>query len=237
MRRPARTIRAEARVDQRGEEGRIRGTVLLFVERPERVRFDAMTQLGPAAVLTSDGEEFQLLDLREDRFLHGPSCPENISRLLGIPMSGEDLTRFVLGDTPRIAARSESIRCTGGGTYLITLEGEGGERQQIELAIREADLEAPVTEQRLRLLRSEVFDAEGATIWRATFGDYRVVPDPLSEAEPPMGVAMPFTIHFEGRGADTLVRFRSIDLNAEPPADAFHQQPPPGIAIEYVGCR
>ena len=39
-------MRAEARVDQRGSEGRIKGTVLMFVVRPSRVRFDVMTQFG-----------------------------------------------------------------------------------------------------------------------------------------------------------------------------------------------
>jgi len=78
------SIKAEARVTQWGRNGRIRGTVLMFLERPDRVRFDVMTQVGPAAVLTSDGETFQLSDLREGTFLHGPTCPENIARLLGI---------------------------------------------------------------------------------------------------------------------------------------------------------
>ena len=60
MRRPARVFRGDARVDRRDAEGRIRGTVLMILERPDRVRFDAMTQFGPAAVLTSDGETFAL---------------------------------------------------------------------------------------------------------------------------------------------------------------------------------
>ncbi|MCG8555331.1 MAG: hypothetical protein MJD61_08600, partial [Proteobacteria bacterium] len=53
-----RGLQAEARVDQRGTEGRVRGTVWMFVERPSRVRFDVMTQFGPASVLTSDGRVF-----------------------------------------------------------------------------------------------------------------------------------------------------------------------------------
>ena len=63
------SIRAEARIDQRGKEGRIKGTVLMLVERPGSVRFDAMTQFGPAAVLTSNGEQFSYADLRSKRFL------------------------------------------------------------------------------------------------------------------------------------------------------------------------
>ena len=40
------TIKAEARVTQWGRNGRIRGTVLMFLQRPDRVRFDVMTQVA-----------------------------------------------------------------------------------------------------------------------------------------------------------------------------------------------
>ena len=97
MRRPARVFRGDARVDRRDAEGRIRGTVLMILERPDRVRFDAMTQFGPAAVLTSDGETFALTDLREDRFFVGPTCPQNIARLLGMPLTAEEIAQLLVG--------------------------------------------------------------------------------------------------------------------------------------------
>src|SRR5688572_27303436 len=109
LRSPALAIRAEARVDQRGRDGRIRGTVLMFIERPENVRFDAMTQFGPAAILTSDGTGFALTDLRENRYLVGQTCPRNIARLLGIPLAGSEVTRLLLGDTPFIEHDGESL--------------------------------------------------------------------------------------------------------------------------------
>jgi hypothetical protein len=230
-----RAIRAEARVEQWGRDGRIKGTVLMFVQRPESVRFDAMTQMGPASILTSDGRLFALTDLRENRYLTGPTCPENIARLLGIPMSGEQVTLFLLGSTPRIDATDESIECSDDGTYLITLRGPGGERQEIEIAVREADLEAPPSEQRLRLVRSELFDSEG-TVWRATFDDWRVLADPGSAEG--LGVAMPFEVRFEHprENADTTVKFEDVDLNVEVPAEAFQQTPRPGLPVEEVPC-
>ena len=156
-------VRAEARVEQWGENGRIRGTVLMFVERPNRVRFDAMTQFGPAVILTSDGERFALTDLRENRYLEGPSCPENIERLLGIPMSGEDVSLFLLGDSPRLDTETRGVSCTADGTYLVTFTEADGRRQEIELAVRPWDVEhdAPPQEQRLRMIRSEVWDSAG----------------------------------------------------------------------------
>jgi len=233
----ARVIRAEARVDQRNEEGRIRGTVLMFIERPDHVRFDAMTQFGPAAVLTSDGARFALMDLRENRFLTGRTCPSNIARLLGIPMSAEDVALFLLGSTPVIEGAEQSIECTGDGTYLISIMGQNGRRQEVELDIRNADRLLPREEQRLRLIRSEVFLPNGDTEWRATLEDHRVIADPNSPLG--LGIAMPFKVRFEhpNQGADTLVRFERIDLNVEVPAAAFEQQIPGGLVAEEVSCE
>ncbi len=233
MRVRVRSIRAEARIDQRDRSGRIRGTVMMFVERPNHVRFDAMTQFGPAAILTSNGRDFALTDLRENTYLEGPTCPRSIARLVGIPLSGEDVSRVLLGGTPVIEATERQVECTGDGAYRITLSGGRDHRRQvIELAVREQDLRAPPEEQRLRLVKSEVFDARGRTQWRATWDDHRVLP--LGE----MGVAMPFEVRFEdpSRGVDTLMRFQSIDLNVDVPPDAFVQHPRGGITVEHVSC-
>lgn len=237
MRSPARSLRAEARVDRRDETGRIRGTVLMLLERPDHVRFDAMTQFGPAAVLTSDGEEFALVDLRENRFFVGPSCAENIERLLGLPLDGADVARFLFGETPLIDASDEDVVCEG-GHYTVTRRAEDGRTQVLVLDVRQADVLAPATEQRLRLRSSEVRTADGAIEWRVRYDDHRVVEDPRDTETPRRGVAMPFTIHFElpAHGIDTLVRFGSIDLNPSIPADAFHQEPRDGLSIEPVEC-
>ncbi len=237
MRRPIRVMRAEARVDRRGAEGRIRGTVLMFVERPDEVRFDAMTQFGPAAILTSDGQRFALMDLRENRYFEGPTCPANIERLLGIRFGGEEVTRFLLGETPRIEAEESDVRCQN-GTYVVTLHAPDGRRQELALEVRSQDLTAQPEAQQLRLMRSEVFAASGETEWRVTFDDYRFVEDPTDTAQPRRGVMMPFTLRFEDprRNTDTLVRFQRIDLNVEVPEGTFQQEPRPGLSVELVSC-
>lgn len=237
MRGPARVLRAEARVDRRGSEGRIHGTVLMFLERPDRVRFDAMTQFGPAAVLTSDGERFALMDLRENRYFVGPTCPANIERLLGIRFGGEEVTRFLLGESPRIEATSQEMRCEN-GAYVVTLHAADGRRQELALEVRSQDVDAQPEAQQLRLMRSEVFAPSGQTEWRVTFDDYRFVADPTDTSEPRRGVMMPYTLRFEdpARNTDTLVRFERIDLNVQVPEGAFQQEPRPGLRIEEVSC-
>jgi len=221
------SIKAEARVTQWGSKGRIRGTVLLFLEQPNRVRFDVMTQLGPAAVLTSDGETFQLSDLREGTFLHGPTCPENIARLLGISVDARDVLRLLTGDTPMIEAAEQSMECRD-GRYVLTLVAADGTTQEIAFSVDDADREKPVDAQRLTLRRSTERAPNGKTRWEATYDDYIDVE----------GQAFPTNVRFvdEVNGADTSVRVKSISLNPEIPEGAFQQTPSPGMSIELASC-
>lgn len=232
-RAPVRVIRADARVDRRDAEGRIRGTVFMFLEMPDRVRFDAMTQVGPAAVLTSDGSTFALTDLRENRFFVGPTCPGNIERLLGIPLAGDDVALLLTGQSPRLPAERSEMGCEG-GAYRVTLHAEGGRTQRLSLEVRDGDRALPPDQQRLRLRESAVHGPDGELEWRVRWDDYRDVADASGAT-----VEMPFRIQFEmpSRGIDTLVRFESIDLNVEVPGDAFVQEPRPGLPVETVQCE
>ena len=222
-----RSIKAEARVTQWGRNGRIRGTVLMFLEQPNHVRFDVMTQVGPAAVLTSDGETFQLSDLREGTFLHGPTCPENIARLLGISVDAENVLRLLTGDTPMIEATERSMECRD-GRYVVTLVAADGTTQEVAFSIDEADREKPPEDQRLTLRRSTERAADGKTRWEATYDDYIDVE----------GQSFPTNVRFvdELNGADTSVRVKSISLNPEVPEGAFQQVPSPGMSVELASC-
>jgi hypothetical protein len=236
MRRPALRFRAEARVDQRNPDGRIRGTVGMIVERPDRVRFDAFTQFGPAAILTSDGETFALTDLRENVFLTGATCPANLERLLGLRLPAEELTRVLLGESPRIGEAEPALLCAD-GRYRATLRDADGRRQTLEYALRDGDEAAPPEEQRLRLRVSELYDGDGTLLWRITYDDYRVLADPTDPQG--RGVAMPFEVRFvePPRDLDTLVRFRSMELNLEPEPALFTQRPRPGLTVRVTSCE
>ena len=226
-------MRAEARVDQRGDEGRIKGTVLMFVMRPGRVRFDAMTQFGPAAILTSDGERFAYSDLRKQRFLTGETCPNNIARLLNVPMTVEQTTELLLGGTPVLSGSRAAIGWHPDGYYHVKLRTDAGQRQELDFGIGERDRELPPERQALRLLRSEVFDASGKTVWRIQYDEYRPV------ARGTYKVAMPFLVHVEqpSAGRDTLIRFKEITLDPGIPVGAFEQTPRGGMEIEEASCE
>jgi hypothetical protein len=232
MRQAVRAIRAEARVDQHGKEGRVRGTVLMFVEQENRVRFDVMTQFGPAVILTSNGKRFAYSDLRKSRFIEGSTCPENIRRLLGISLSAKQITLLLLGKTPVIENATSNIVCTSDGYYRITFIAADGFRQEIDLEPYESDINAPPAKQRLRLLRSEVFGPKGKSKWRVTYDDYSAIS--IGNAK----IDMPFRVRIEqpAIGTDTLVRFKKIDLNPKIPVQAFSQEPRAGMKREEVVC-
>jgi hypothetical protein len=227
-----RSIRAEARVDQRGSDGRVRGTVLMLVQRPDQVRFDVMTQFGPAAILTSDGRRFAWSDLREGRFLVGETCPENIARLLNVPLTVEQTTLLLLGGTPVIGHDRARIAWNEAGFYRVELEGHDRGRQQIDLAVDERDKDAPPDRQRLRLRRSEIFGVDGKSRWRATYDDFRQL------ALDGDSVSMPFEVRIEQPQVDrdTLIAFKQISVNIDLQADAFMQTAGAGQSAEEASC-
>lgn len=237
----AENLRAEAVVDRReagapAERARLRGTVLMLVERPDRVRFDAMTQFGPAATLTSDGASFALMDLRENRFFAGPPCAENIALLLGVPMEAEDVGRVLVGEAPQIEAAERDVVCEG-GRYRVTLRAADGSSQELSYEVREIDVGTAPLDQRLRLRETTVRNPSGAVELRIRWDDHRVVPDPRSPS-PPEGVALPHRVQVELplRGLDTLIRFGRIEINVEMPEGVFTQDVRPGLAVEPVEC-
>ncbi len=238
----AENLRAEARVDRReagapAERARLRGTVLMLAQRPDRVRFDAMTQFGPAATLTSDGESFALMDLRENRFFVGPSCAENIALLLGVPMEAEDIGRVLFGEAPEIEAVDRSVVCEG-GAYRVTLRAADGTTQELVYEIRSSDADSAPEAQRLRLRETVVRDAQQATRLRIRWDDHRFVVDPRSTTSPQEGLALPYRVQVElpADGVDTLVRFERIEINVELPDGVFTQEARPGLAVEPVEC-
>ena len=199
----------------------------MFLERPNRVRFDVMTQVGPAAVLTSDGESFQLSDLREGAFLHGPTCPENIARLLGIRVDAENIVRLLTGDTPIVDASTQSMLCRD-GRYVVTLVADDGTSQEIGFSVHPDDEQAAPDEQRLTLRSSVERDPGGKTRWEAAYDDYIDVD----------GHSFPTNVRFTDRinGADTAVRVKWISVDPDIPPGAFVQAPSPGMSVELANC-
>jgi hypothetical protein len=218
IRGQARSLRARGKADHFGPDGRVRGTVYIFVEADGRLRFEALTPLDtPAATLASDGTTFTLLDARERTWYTGPARPCNIARLLQIPMEGRDVAAILLGGTPIIAHDRSRLEWDDDGFYALTLE-RGAVRQRIEIA---------PDRRRLDVLRSVVRDDRGV-VWELEHEDHARI----------SGVPFPKKIHFVNarEDADVLVQYQDVDLNPELPPDAWSVAAPEGMPQRRVQC-
>lgn len=225
-------ISADARVDQRGKQGRIKGRVMMFARRPASLRFDAMSQFGPVSTLTSNGEVFALSSFRDKRFITGPACPQNVARLLRMPMEGSQVVEFLLGGSALIDAQRRTIAWDEDGFYRIVLYAADGHRQELDVKLREADLEAALDAQRFTLLRSELLSPKGKSRWRVTYDDYQRVKHAGKT------ILWPFRVHVVQKASDmdTLIRFKEVTVNPSIPEGVFDQQPVGGLVREEAPC-
>jgi hypothetical protein len=226
-RAPIRSLRAEAKIDQRGKQGRIKGRIMMFVERPDRVRFDAMTQFGPALILTSDGKKFALTDFKENRYTTGEACAKNIARVVGVALSSADVASVLLGEAPLIAPKSQSLACSD-GAYELERSGVDGSREQLTFRVHSEDRTAPPEAQRLYLASATVWARDGEKLFRVRYEDYRQVG----------GHELPHTVRIDdfANDADALLRLEDAKVDVQVPEGAFTQTARVGLKIEELAC-
>src|SRR6266403_730518 len=81
------TLSCDAKAFVEAPENAGRYSLHISVKRPASLRIEALTPMGdPAAVLVADQGRFALLDLRSNVFKRGPATPENLSRLIPVPL-------------------------------------------------------------------------------------------------------------------------------------------------------
>ncbi len=91
-------VQANAKIDHFGAQGRVRGDLMLFAARPDRIRMDVVSPFGVAlATLTSDGRRFELTDLQGQGLHEGPALACNIARLTTVPVPGHVLVDLFRG--------------------------------------------------------------------------------------------------------------------------------------------
>jgi outer membrane lipoprotein-sorting protein len=223
---PIRSLRAEAKIDQRGRDGRIKGKIMMFVERPDRVRFDAMTQFGPALILTSDGQNFALSDFKDNRYLSGPACAESLGRVIGVALASSEVASVLLGEAPLIAG-NDSLSCSD-GSYKLERRGDDGSREELAFVVHEADRKSPPASQRLYLAAATLWNARGEKLYRVRYEDYARV----GAAE------FPHTVRIDdfANHSDALLRLSDVAVDVKVPEGAFTQTPRAGLSIEAVEC-
>ncbi len=104
-----RSLDAAARVGVTVEDRYLASQQFILLQRPERLRLDALTGFGQLILqLASDGERLTALlnDSVPPKFLSGQASQANVSRLTRIPLAVDDLIALLLYDPPLVSWRS-----------------------------------------------------------------------------------------------------------------------------------
>lgn len=126
-------VSGEARVKVEAKGMRTAVTVREFIaaEKPDRLHVEVLDFFGNVgAVLVASGGRFQLYDAKERVFYQGEATPENLARLVPLPLPAEDLVTILCGSAPLLEAPvGVEVR---GGALVLSLES-GGRAQEVRV--------------------------------------------------------------------------------------------------------
>jgi hypothetical protein len=202
-------MRGRARIEVEGTTGAsLSGRQILVAERPSRLRIEVLGLFDQSlAVLTTDGERFELFRSADLHFEEGALRPELLWEQAQIALRPEEAIPLLLGVPPPepglVPVRAQGAK---DGTVRVALAAPGGpERRRLDF-----DGEG-------RLRRIEALAPDGETEWIAGFGDYAAVGD----------VPFAHSIRLWVAAGETLVtiRLRDVELNPELPPGVWSVRP------------
>ncbi|GMV42342.1 MAG: hypothetical protein AMXMBFR64_40580 [Myxococcales bacterium] len=212
------TLAVDARASYYAPEGARKGAVVLVVQRPAALRFEALSPTDDlVAILTSDGERFTQHERGSDLCHTGPACPRNIGRLLPLPLRGEDIVHVLLGGTPLIAHTAAEVGWDeDDGLAVLRLRGDGVEQ---EIGADPCSWE---------VYRSEIRKG-GDVVMSLTFDDWR----PVGDARLPhvLQALMP------AQDVDLKLVYRAVDPGVEVDAETFRYPCPAGTRPVELPCE
>lgn len=253
----SRGVGGEAKIDYMDEHGRVRGSIAILAALPDRTRLDAFSPFGVSlSTLTTDGNTFAYYDLRQKRFLEGPSTPCNIARFTQVPMPAFALVQLLRGEAPVLkhTAREASLTWSSGffgsGHYAIEIRGNYEAVERIELMPHPNDYERPWQEQRVRVTRVSL-SQQKIPLYDAFLEDHEVTetappredPDGLDEPIPPSGpscraeIPRRLRLVIPDTERDLVVHFDSVHHNPPLIEGAFRQQRPDGVSFYFAECK
>lgn len=199
-----RGLRGTLRLSLDGPEGSFRSTQVLLLERPSRLRVEVLGFLSQTvAVLTTDGERFDLFRASERRLERGPVYPGLLHDVARIDLEPDEAVAVLLG-VPRMPPGLHVARVDAteeGGIALDLVDAPGALRRRVELG--------PGSE----LRAAEVRTLGGTVLWRARFDDYRDVAG--------ASFAHRVELRFPDSNTDVEVAFTSVELNPDLSDEAF----------------
>ena len=213
-------LAAESRVEYYGAEGVRKGKVVIAIQRPVAVRFEALSPTGDfLALLTSDGTRFASFQRGDGRCYEGPPCPANVGRLLPIGLPGDSIVSLLLGEAPLIPHETAEVAFNREtGRYDVTLVAPGGREREL-IAFDTEDLAA-----------------REATVWREGDLLFRLSFDSLERAG---DVRLPTRIRFRMPAQDVDLTIAYRDIERDPTTltpEGFRFDCPAGAERWWLAC-
>ncbi len=144
---------AAARVSSVKGEARIRmvapgmkGTVPAFVAagRPDLLHVESLDFFGnPIAVLVTAGGRLSLYDAREKVLYRGEATPENLARLVPVPVDPAELVEVLCGSVPLLAGAP--VRAEPGRGFVELVLSDGARTQTVRVGAGAAVLRSEVS--------------------------------------------------------------------------------------------
>lgn len=233
---------------------RIKIDLALLVERPGRLRLAGENSLtGPLLTVATDGQEFYLLDVRENRFLHGQVNPCNMSRILGLSFHPSQLVEVLMGGTPVLpqpSSREVSWDPRGGGRDVLTLRDDRGVTETIyfQLVPSAAGALPAAAARAWDVVEAEGRDPRGTVVWRLRHEGYEwqklggeegAAPSETTTAGAgPSSLRLPSVTYLEDppRKSDVRLRWREREWNPSIEPGLFRLDAPAGVPVEPDTC-
>lgn len=239
-------LRARAKADYLDQGNRVKVTIAALAGRPDRLRIAAENALtGPLLTLATDGQGFQLLDVRQNRFLQGPVSPCNIARLIRADLQAQEVVEVLLGGVALLAAAQPGPVAwdpAGGGREVLTLRDSAGRTETVWLSARDRKWD---------VVQAELRDPAGAVLWRIRHEGFEEFSANLQDssaaagagasqlprAAPGLRLPQETFIEDPAHHSDVRLRWRERELNPDLPPAVFHLDPPPGLQVEAAACH
>jgi len=209
-----RSVRALARVDYTGPDGKHGFEEAVLVQRPEQLRLETLTFLGAILIVTANAKEIIGYHPREGVFVRGDRSQENLRRYTQIPLDLNEVTTLLLGLPP---VESSASWKQEGNTLIFST---GGSKRDV--VAFESQQPVPT--------KWERYNGDGKVELSASFSDY------ISTPAGPFPARIQFEAHLQKKSLD--IRYQQPELNTPLPADLFSQQKPPHaqeVPIEAIG--
>jgi len=245
-------VQGTAKVDVFSKRGRLKGEAFLFAVNPDRVRFDIVSSFGVTLLtLTSDGRRFEMLDLEQKQFLHGPASACNLARMTQVPLEGHVLVSILRGEAPVLVHDPAAASITWDeDRYVLDIPGKHQATESVQLGVHPDDMGKPWNQQRVRVLDVAV-NQGGVGLWHVSLDDHaptrtapaREDPDGIDPPIPPIGPAcdaeVPRSIRMEVPHTqdDVLLDYTEVVWNPPLVQGTFDQPVPRGVRRVPVDCR